>query len=61
MTVPLVSTRMEARMKITDITTTALHLPEITTHQDATMRRPARGQSMLSSTSRPTRATRAWA
>lgn len=34
-------------MKITDITTTVLHLPEIAAHQDATMFRPARGQGAL--------------
>ncbi len=34
-------------MKITDITTTALHIPEIATAQDATMFRPASGQTIL--------------
>ena len=34
-------------MKITGITTTALHIPEIATAQDATMFRPASGQTIV--------------
>jgi L-alanine-DL-glutamate epimerase-like enolase superfamily enzyme len=42
-----VHTRKEEALKITNVTTTVLRIPDIGTNQDATMRRPASGQSVL--------------